>query len=105
MTMALQPRQKARLSDNLTLTSRRLTQTFKKYRLILEFPEEMLAHTPQLTSYLSARAPEKLLEVEDTQILNGNGTAPNLSGIITDTLRFCCVVLQTQLKAQMNLTF
>jgi HK97 family phage major capsid protein len=50
--------------------------------------EEMLADTPQLTSYLSARAPEKLLEVEDTQILSGNGTAPNLSGIITDATAF-----------------
>lgn len=50
--------------------------------------EEMLNDTPQLTSYLSARAPEKLLEVEDTQILNGNGTAPNLSGIITDAADF-----------------
>jgi HK97 family phage major capsid protein len=50
--------------------------------------EEMLNDTPQLTSYLSARAPEKLLEVEDTQILNGNGTAPNLSGIITDAAAF-----------------
>lgn len=50
--------------------------------------EEMLNDTPQLTSYLSARAPEKLLEVEDTQILNGNGSAPNLSGIITDAAAF-----------------
>ena len=50
--------------------------------------EEMLNDTPQLTSYLSARAPEKLLEVEDTQILNGTGVAPNLSGIITDSADF-----------------
>ena len=45
--------------------------------------EEMLADTPQLTSYLAARAPEKLLTVEDTQLLYGNGTAPNISGIST----------------------
>ena len=50
--------------------------------------EEMLADTPQLTSYLSARAPEKLLEIEDTQILSGSGTAPNLSGIITNAADF-----------------
>ena len=50
--------------------------------------EEMLNDTPQLTSYLSARAPEKLLEVEDNQILNGNGTAPQLSGIISDATAF-----------------
>ena len=45
--------------------------------------EEMLADTPQLTSYLAARAPEKLLTVEDAQLLYGNGTAPNISGIST----------------------
>jgi len=43
----------------------------------------MLADTPQLTSYLAARAPEKLLTVEDAQLLYGNGTAPNISGIVT----------------------
>ena len=50
--------------------------------------EEMLNDTPQLTSYLSARAPEKLLEVEDNQILNGTGVAPQLSGIISDATAF-----------------
>ena len=50
--------------------------------------EEMLNDTPQLTSYLAARAPEKLLQVEDSQILNGNGVAPQLSGIITDATDF-----------------
>ena len=60
----------------------------QKISTYFRISEEMLADTPQLTSYLSARAPEKLLEVEDTQILNGNGTAPNLSGIITDAADF-----------------
>jgi HK97 family phage major capsid protein len=50
--------------------------------------EEMLNDTPQLTSYLAARAPEKLLQVEDSQILNGSGVAPQLSGIITDAADF-----------------
>jgi len=60
----------------------------RKIGTYFRISEEMLADTPQLTSYLSARAPEKLLEVEDTQILSGNGTAPNLSGIITDSTAF-----------------
>lgn len=50
--------------------------------------EEMLADTPALASFISVRASEKLLAVEDNQILNGNGTAPNLSGIITDAADF-----------------
>jgi HK97 family phage major capsid protein len=50
--------------------------------------EEMMDSTPQLTSYLSARAPEKLLAVEDSQILDGNGSAPNLTGIYTNATSF-----------------
>ncbi len=60
----------------------------RKIGTYFRISEEMLADTPQLTSYLAARAPEKLLSVEDDQILNGNGTAPNLSGIITDAADF-----------------
>jgi HK97 family phage major capsid protein len=43
----------------------------RKIGTYFRISEEMLADTPQLTSYLSARAPEKLLSVEDDQILNG----------------------------------
>ena len=60
----------------------------RKIGTYFRISEEMLADTPQLTSYLSARAPEKLLEVEDAQILNGSGTGANLSGIITDAADF-----------------
>lgn len=60
----------------------------RKIGTYFRISEEMLADTPQLTSYLAARAPEKLLEVEDNQILNGSGVAPNLSGIITDAADF-----------------
>lgn len=60
----------------------------RKISTYFKISEEMLADTPQLTSYLSARAPEKLLTVEDTQLLSGNGTSPNLSGIITDATAF-----------------
>ena len=60
----------------------------RKIGTYFRISEEMLADTPQLTSYLAARAPEKLLMVEDTQILSGNGTSPNLSGIITDAASF-----------------
>jgi HK97 family phage major capsid protein len=60
----------------------------RKIGTYFRISEEMLSDTPQLTSYLSARAPEKLLSVEDDQILNGSGVAPNLSGIITDAADF-----------------
>ena len=60
----------------------------QKISTYFRISEEMLSDTPQLTSYLSSRAPEKLLEVEDTQILSGTGVAPQLSGIITDSADF-----------------
>lgn len=64
------------------------TALVQKIGTYFRISEEMLADTPQLTSYLSARAPEKLLEIEDTQLLSGNGSAPNLSGIITAAADF-----------------
>jgi HK97 family phage major capsid protein len=69
---------------DLTATSVNVEKIGTYFRI----SEEMLADTPQLTSYLAARAPEKLLTVEDTQLLSGNGTAPNLSGIITSATAF-----------------
>ena len=64
------------------------TALVQKIGTYFRISEEMLADTPQLTSYLSARAPEKLLEIEDAQLLSGNGSAPNLSGIITAAADF-----------------
>lgn len=62
--------------------------TVEKIGAYLRISEEMLADTPQLTSYISARVPSKLLSKEDDQILNGNGTSPNLSGITVDAADF-----------------
>ena len=36
-----------------------------------------------MTSYISARVPQKVLNVEDSQILTGNGTSPNIDGFAT----------------------
>ena len=62
--------------------------TVEKLGAYLRISEEMLSDTPQLTSYLSNRIPAKLLTKEDDQILNGNGTSPNLSGITVDAADF-----------------
>ena len=80
-------------AEGVTLTQSDFDMTaadanVRKIGTYFRISEEMLADTPQLTSYLSARAPEKLLEVEDTQILSGDGTGSNLSGIITDAADF-----------------
>jgi len=47
----------------------------------LRLSRQMLADTEQLTSYISARVPSKLMAVEDDQLLGGNGIAPNLHGL------------------------
>lgn len=47
----------------------------------LRLSKQMLDDTEQLTSYISARVPSKLMAVEDDQLLGGNGVAPNLEGL------------------------
>ncbi len=69
---------------DLTATSVNIEKIGTYFRI----SEEMLADTPQLTSYLAARAPEKLLTVEDAQLISGNGTAPNLTGLMTSATDF-----------------
>ena len=60
----------------------------EKIGTFLRVTEEMLADTPQMTSYLSARVPSKVLDVEDTEIISGDGSSPNLDGLLTDGLAF-----------------
>lgn len=60
----------------------------EKIGCYLRVSEEMLADTPQLVSYISNRVPAKLLEVEDDQILGGNGTSPNLNGLYNSGTNF-----------------
>ena len=60
----------------------------RKIGTYLRISDEMLADTPQITSYLSARVPAKLMEIEDDQILGGNGSAPNLDGFYNSSSDF-----------------
>lgn len=55
---------------------------------IMRLPIEMLADLPFLTSYLQNFARAELLEAEDNQILNGNGTSPQLDGIIPNSTAY-----------------
>jgi len=60
----------------------------EKIGTFMRITEEMLADTPQLSSYLSARVPGKVLAIEDNEILNGDGSTPNLDGLFTDGAAF-----------------
>ena len=54
----------------------------------LRLTDEMLSDTPTLSSYLAARIPAKVLNAEDNEILNGDGSSPNLDGLFTDATAF-----------------
>lgn len=72
--------------SDFTLTA--YSTPIEKIGTYIRISDEMLDDTPQLISYLSACVPAKLLQVEDTQILSGNGTSPNLDGIIGNATAF-----------------
>jgi HK97 family phage major capsid protein len=45
--------------------------------------KKALNNIPNFMQFLNSRIPEKLLDVEDEQILYGDGNSPNLKGILT----------------------
>lgn len=53
----------------------------RKIATYLRIPEEMLADIPFLSSFVSRRGSKKLMEVEDNQLLYGDGTGQNLTGV------------------------
>lgn len=64
------------------------TVNVEKIGTYMRITGEMLDDIKQLTSYLSARVPEKVLSVEDTEIISGDGSSPNLDGLLTDGTAF-----------------
>lgn len=64
------------------------TVKLEKIGTYMRITEEMINDIPALTSFLSARVPQRILAVEDNQILNGDGTSPNIDGLFTDGTAF-----------------
>jgi HK97 family phage major capsid protein len=64
------------------------TVKLEKIGTFLRITEEMINDIPALTSFLSARIPQRILAAEDNEILNGDGTTPNLDGLFTDGTAF-----------------
>lgn len=48
----------------------------------LRVTRKAMNNIPGFLSFLNTRLPEKLLRVEDTQLLNGDGVSPNIKGIM-----------------------
>jgi HK97 family phage major capsid protein len=68
--------------------------TFEQYNVPVQtvahwikVSNQLLADAPAIASYIDTRARDGLAQRVDAQLLNGNGTAPNLSGL-TDTGNF-----------------
>ena len=60
----------------------------EKIGTFVKVTDEMLSDTAGLSSYLAARIPGKVLSIEDNEILNGDGSSPNLDGLFTDGTAF-----------------
>lgn len=68
--------------------------TFEQYNVAIEtvahwikVSNQLLADAPAIAAYINTRLRDGLAQEVDKQLLNGNGTAPNLSGL-TDTGNF-----------------
>lgn len=57
----------------------------RKIAVTLPVTEEQLADVPQLETYLRSRLLLMVMQVEENQLLSGNGTTPNLQGFLTTT--------------------
>lgn len=60
-----------------------LDAAVRKLATHMRLPEEMIEDIPYITDFLTNVGTEELLAVEDTQILYGDGTGQNLSGLGT----------------------
>jgi HK97 family phage major capsid protein len=68
------------------------SSTVRKIAVFIPVTDEQLEDEPQVRGYIDNRLPFMLRQRLDSQILNGNGTAPNLRGILN------VVGIQTQAK-------
>lgn len=60
----------------------------RKIATYLRIPEEMIEDIPYITGFLTSMGTQEVLSLEDTQILYGDGTGQNLSGLFTNATAF-----------------
>jgi HK97 family phage major capsid protein len=60
----------------------------RKIACYFRVPEEMIEDIPYLSSFLTQIGLEEVMVVEDNQILYGDGTGQNLSGLFTEATAF-----------------
>lgn len=74
--------------DQETLNVRVIAHMFKASKQVLE-------DSAQLASYIDTRARDGLADVEENQLLNGDGTGQNLTGLIPNATAFDTALVQT----------
>ncbi|AVR56750.1 major capsid protein [Microbacterium phage Elva] len=62
-----------------------VTEALSKIAVITKISDEAMSDTDYLVSVINSQLVGRLMVVEEDQILNGNGTAPNLRGILNRT--------------------
>lgn len=70
------------LKPESTLVFDQVTDLVQKIAHWLPVSEEMLEDVAQISSYIDARLRVGIEQTEEDQLLNGNGTPPNISGIL-----------------------
>lgn len=60
----------------------------RKIAVWMRIPEEMIEDIPYVTGFLTSMGNQEVLKYEDTQILYGDGTGQNLSGLFTNAIAF-----------------
>ena len=81
----------------LDLTLSRRQDNVSKIANVAKVTDEMFQDAPQFQSYLSNRMMFGVRRQEESQLLNGNGTAPNLQGILNRTGLATTIVTVTPL--------
>lgn len=83
----------------LDLTLARRQDNVSKIANVAKVTDEMFQDAPQFKSYLQNRMVFGVRRVEEAQLLNGNGTAPNLQGIMQRSGLATAVVTSAGLTA------
>ena len=82
-TDAAAPKAKGAAQPQTSKTLQRQEAAFQTITNLFTIPEEWLDDVNRMESYLSRRLMGDLMDVEDRQIIGGNGTAPNYNGLNT----------------------
>jgi HK97 family phage major capsid protein len=71
------------LKPGMSLTTEMVTAPVRKLAVTIHMSEEVLEDMPRFVSYVQARANTMMSDLKDVQLLFGDGTGNNLTGIST----------------------